>query len=61
MDILRRTLATKMHNSGCRLEDIAAYLGDTAETVLKHYISLTKKVVVEGQILNVVELPKNKE
>ena len=50
-----------MHNDGCRLEEIAAYLGDTPETVLKHYISLTKKVVVEGQTLNVVPLPQNKE
>ena len=59
--ILRRTLATKMHNNGCRLEEIAAYLGDTPETVLKHYISLTKIVVVEGQTLNVVPLPQKKD
>lgn len=59
--ILRRTLATKMHNDGCGLEDIAAYLGDTPETVLKHYISLAKKVVMEGKTLNVVALPQNKD
>ena len=58
--ILRRTCATVMHNNGCRLEDIAAYLGDTPETIRKHYISTTKRVVADGKILNVVELPKKK-
>nr|MCR5544675.1 tyrosine-type recombinase/integrase [Eubacterium sp.] len=56
--ILRRTCATKMHREGCRVEDIAAYLGDTPETIIKHYISLTKKVVAEGRVLNVVNVPK---
>ena len=55
--ILRRTKATALHIAGVSLEDIASYLGDTKETVLKHYISLTKKIVADGKILNVVELP----
>ena len=58
--ILRRTCATIMHNEGCRIEEIAAYLGDTPETILKHYISLTKRIVADGEILNVVELPKKR-
>lgn len=55
--ILRRTYATQKHNDGCRVEDIAAYLGDTPETITKHYISLTKKLVADGEVLNVVQLP----
>ena len=55
--ILRRTCATKMHNAGCNVERIAAYLGDTPETIIKHYISLTKKIVADGEVLNVVEYP----
>lgn len=55
--ILRRTRATDMHNAGARLEDIGSYLGDTPETILKHYISVTKKIVADGKVLNVVKLP----
>ena len=55
--ILRRTCATQMHNDGCRVEDIAAYLGDAPETILKHYISVTKKIVSDGKVLNVVQVP----
>ena len=58
--ILRRTCATNMHYEGCLLEDIAAYLGDTPETIVKHYISLTKKVVSNGKVKNVVQLPQRK-
>lgn len=55
--ILRRTFATRMHNDGCRVEDIAAYLGDEPSTIVKHYISLTQKIVADGEVLNVVKLP----
>lgn len=58
--ILRRTCATNMHYDGCLLEDIAAYLGDTPETIVRHYISLTKKVVSNGRVKNVVQLPQRK-
>lgn len=58
--ILRRTCATKLHNEGARVEDIAAYLGDTPETIIKHYISLTKKIIADGVVLNVVNLPMKK-
>ena len=56
--VLRRTCATKMHNEGCRVEDIAAYLGDTPETIMKHYISVTSKIISGGKVLNVVQIPK---
>ena len=55
--IFRRTKATALHSAGVSVENIASYLGDTQETVLKHYISLTKKVVAGGKVLNVVEIP----
>ncbi len=55
--ILRRTFATQRHNEKWLTEDIAAYLGDTTETIRKHYISLTKKIVSDGRVLNVVKLP----
>lgn len=55
--ILRRTLATQMHKNSCRVEDIAAYLGDEPATIIKHYISLTETVIAEGEVLNVVKVP----
>ena len=36
------------------VEDIAAYIGDEPSTVLKHYISLTQRVVAGDKILNIV-------
>ena len=58
--ILRRTCATIMHDNGCRVEDIAAYLGDTPETIQKHYISMTKKIIADGQVKNVVQVPQKR-
>ncbi len=57
--ILRRTCATDMHNQGCRIEDIAAYLGDTPETIRKYYVAMTKKVLSDGKVLNIVPIPKS--
>lgn len=58
--ILRRTCATNMHFAGCSIEDIASYLGDTPETILKHYICLTKKLVAGTEVLNAVPYPTKK-
>ncbi len=58
--VLRRTCATMMHDAGCRVEDIAAYLGDTPETIQKHYISMTKRIVAGDEIKNVVNYPRKK-
>lgn len=58
--ILRRTRATKMYLEGCSIEDIAAYLGDSPGTILKHYISRTKTIKAGDKILNVVTYPQPK-
>ena len=58
--IFRRTLATKMYKDGARVEDIAAYLGDRPETILAHYISLTQRIVSDGEVINVVRFPGQK-
>ena len=58
--VLRRTFATQLHSRGSQVEDIAAYLGDTPETITKHYISLTQRIVADGKVLNVVPLPDKK-
>lgn len=58
--ILRRTCATNMYYAGCDIAKIAAYLGDTPVTIREHYISITKRIVAGGEVLNVVEYPKKK-
>lgn len=58
--ILRRTCATKMYNEGCSVEDIAAYLGDTPDTIRKYYISLTKTIIIGDEVLNAVPFPVKK-
>ena len=55
--ILRRTIATKMYKEGARVEDIAAYLGDQPETILKHYICLTEQIISDDEVINVVKYP----
>lgn len=54
--VLRRTFATNLYDEGVRVEKIANYVGDTVPTVLKHYISPTKRLVKDGSIKNVVDL-----
>ena len=54
--ILRRTFATNLYDEGVRVERIANYVGDTVPTVLKHYISPTKRLVKDGSVKNVVDL-----
>lgn len=58
--VLRRTCATQMYNQGCSIDDIAAYLGDTPETIRKHYVSVTKRIIVGDEVLNVVPFPTKK-
>ena len=55
--ILRRTIATKMYKEGARVEDIAAYLGDRPETILKHYICLSEQIISEDEVINVIKYP----
>lgn len=54
--ILRRTFATSRFNEGKSLEKIASYIGDTPDTVKKHYLCLTKKVMSGDKILNIVDM-----
>lgn len=58
--IFRRTCATNMHNNGISTLDIAAYLGDTEETIIKHYISTKEKIKVGNKTKNIVPFPTPK-
>ena len=53
--ILRRTFVTKMYYQVKSVEFVAAYVGDTPQTIREHYLCTTKKVVAEGKAINVVE------
>ena len=55
--IFRRTCATNMHNNGISTLDIAAYLGDTEKTIIKHYISTKEKIKVGNKTKNIVPFP----
>lgn len=55
--ILRRTCATNMYEDGARIEDIAAYLGDSKEVIEKHYIFLKTTIKQGDKVLNVIPVP----
>lgn len=55
--VLRRTFATIAHENGASTLDIAAYLGDEEQTVIKYYIATRKRIRVGDQTKNVVPLP----
>ena len=38
LHIFRKTFATRMYESGARVEEIAAYIGDLESTTQKYYI-----------------------
>ena len=57
LHIFRKTFATRMYESGARVEEIAAYIGDLESTTRKYYIAIRKKVVSGNEIKQVVELP----
>lgn len=59
--VLRRTFATNEHDNGADVVDIAAYIGDTPETVIKHYISTRKKIRAGNVTKNVVLSPSTKK
>lgn len=50
-----------MYESGARVEEIAAYIGDLESTTQKYYIAIRKKVVSNGEVRQVVRLPHVKE
>lgn len=57
LHIFRKTFATRMYESGARVEEIAAYIGDLESTTQKYYIAIRKKVVSNGEVRQVVKLP----
>lgn len=59
--VLRRSFATNEHDKGADVVDIAAYIGDTPETVIKHYISTRKKIRAGNITKNVVLSPSAKK
>ena len=61
LHIFRKTFATRMYESGARVEEIAAYIGDLESTTQKYYIAIRKKVVSNGEVRQVVRLPHVKE
>ncbi len=56
--ILRRTYATIAFKRGVSVDNIATYIGDTPETVRKHYIE-SKDIVIDydGNVFAYVKLP----
>ena len=61
LHIFRKTFATRMYESGARVEEIAAYIGDLESTTQKYYIAIRKKVISNGEVRQVVKLPRVKE
>lgn len=55
--ILRKTFATEMYESGARVEEIAAYIGDLESTTRQYYIAIRKKKKINGMEQHIVELP----
>lgn len=62
LHILRKTFATQMYESGARVEEIAAYIGDLESTTRKYYIAIRKKLVTKnGAKKQIVRLPNGKD
>lgn len=59
LHIFRKTFATRMYESGVRVEEIAVYIGDLESTTRKYYIAIRKKGVTDGEVRQVVKLPGN--
>lgn len=60
LHIFRKTFATRMYESGARVEEIAAYIGDLASTTQKYYIAIRRKAMAGGELHQVVKLPGSK-
>lgn len=58
--VLRRTFATHMYDETKDIKAVAAYLGDSVETVNKHYIAVRRRIREGGITRNIVPLPTNK-
>lgn len=57
LHIFRRTFATRMYESGVRVKEIAAYIGDLESTTERYYIAVRKKMMAGGEKQQVVALP----
>ena len=57
LHLFRRTFATNMFDSGARVEEIAAYIGDLESTTRRYYIAIRKKISVQGIDKQIVPLP----
>ena len=55
--MLRRTFATKAYEAGASTLAIAAYLGDTEQTVTHYYISTRKRIRIGNKTINIIPLP----
>ncbi len=55
--VLRRTFATKAYEAGASTLAIAAYLGDTEQTVTHYYISTRKRIRIGNKTINIIPLP----
>ena len=49
-----------MFEAGARVEEIAACIGDLPSTTRKYYIAIRKKVISDGEVRQIVELPTMK-
>lgn len=61
LHVFRKTFATKMYENGARVEEIAAYIGNLESTTRKYYIAIRKKVVSDGEVKQIVKLPRLQE
>lgn len=59
--ILRHTFATDMYDATKDIKAVAEYIGDTTETVIKHYIAARRRIRVGNETRNIVPLPTNKD
>ena len=58
LHILRRTFATQRYREGVPTKAIASYLGDLESTVMKYYITAREKVVIDGEVHQIVDVSK---
>lgn len=48
-----------IYESGARVKEIAAYIGDLESTTERYYIAVRKKITMDGVVQQIVDLPIN--